>query len=44
MAGTFTGKKILMHVSEKQFKYFVLLLILITGVVTLSKVVFFAVK
>jgi uncharacterized protein len=38
VAGTFMGKKILNHVSEKQFKGFVLVLVFITGVVTLTSV------
>lgn len=40
IAGTFIGKKILTRVSEEQFKSIVLILVLITGIVTLSKVVF----
>jgi len=39
--GTFIGKKILEKISEAQFKYIVLGLILVTGIVTLSKVLFF---
>ena len=38
IAGTFIGKKILNQISEQQFKSIVLILILITGIVTLSKV------
>lgn len=37
--GTFIGKKILTRISETQFKTIVLILVLITGIVTLSKVV-----
>jgi uncharacterized membrane protein YfcA len=37
--GTFIGKKILKHISQQQFKYIVLGLILVTGIVTLVKVV-----
>jgi hypothetical protein len=40
VAGTYFGKKILKHVSEKQFKSIVLILVLITGISTLLKVVF----
>ncbi|APA00157.1 sulfite exporter TauE/SafE family protein [Flavobacterium commune] len=40
IAGTFIGKKILERISETQFKSIVLILILITGIVTLSKVLF----
>lgn len=36
--GTFIGKKILGRISEAQFKSIVLVLILITGIVTLSKI------
>lgn len=36
--GTYTGKKILKLVSEKLFKTIVLFLVLITGIVTLSKI------
>lgn len=36
--GTYIGKQILSKVSENQFKYFVLILVLITGITTLSKV------
>lgn len=39
VVGTFTGKKILTRVSEKQFKSIVLILVLLTGVVTLSKII-----
>lgn len=37
--GTFIGKKILTKISEIQFKYIVLLLILATGIITLLKVI-----
>jgi len=37
--GTFIGKKILDRVSEKQFKSIVLVLILITGIVSLLKII-----
>ncbi|MBI3233345.1 MAG: sulfite exporter TauE/SafE family protein [Bacteroidetes bacterium] len=40
VAGTFIGKKILNRVSQKLFKSIVLVLVLITGAVTLSKIVF----
>lgn len=40
IVGTFIGKKILTRISEKQFKSIVLVLVLVTGIVTLSKVVF----
>jgi uncharacterized membrane protein YfcA len=39
IAGTFIGKKILARISEEQFKSIVLILILITGVITLAKVI-----
>jgi uncharacterized membrane protein YfcA len=39
VVGTFIGKKILTRVSEKQFKSIVLILILLTGIVTLSKII-----
>ena len=39
VVGTFTGKKILTRVSEKQFKSIVLILVLLTGIVTLSKII-----
>jgi uncharacterized membrane protein YfcA len=39
VVGTFTGKKILTRVSEKQFKSFVLILVMLTGIVTLSKII-----
>lgn len=39
VAGTFIGKQILTHVSEKQFKAAVLVLVLATGIATLVKVV-----
>lgn len=38
IAGTYIGKKILMRVSEMQFKKIVLVLILITGLVTLVQI------
>ncbi|MFN8286635.1 MAG: sulfite exporter TauE/SafE family protein [Chitinophagales bacterium] len=38
LAGTYLGKLILNYVSNKQFKTFVLFLVLITGIVTLYKV------
>ncbi len=37
IAGTYFGKRILKHVSETQFKSLVLILILLTGIITLSK-------
>lgn len=40
IAGTFIGKKILTRISEKQFKSFVLILVLITGIVTLVKIIY----
>lgn len=40
IVGTFIGKKILERISEAQFKSIVLVLIFITGIVTLSKVLF----
>jgi uncharacterized protein len=39
IAGTFAGKKILSHVSDSQFKSIVLVLVSITGIVTLVKAV-----
>lgn len=39
IAGTFIGKKILTRVSEQQFKSIVLILVLLTGIVTFSKLV-----
>ena len=39
VAGTFVGKKILTKVSERVFKVLVLILILATGVVTLTKMI-----
>jgi uncharacterized membrane protein YfcA len=36
--GTYIGKKILEHISEEQFKSIVLILVLITGIITLTKV------
>jgi len=38
--GTYIGKKILERISQEQFKSTVLVLILITGVITLGKVIF----
>lgn len=38
VAGTFIGKRILMHVSETQFKSIVLIAVLITGILMLYKV------
>lgn len=38
--GTYLGKRILNHVSEEQFKTFVLAMILLTGVATLMKFLF----
>lgn len=40
IAGTFIGKKILLKVSEKQFRSMVLILVFITGVVTFYRVAF----
>ena len=40
IVGTFAGKEILTRVSEKQFKSIVLILVLVTGIVTLSKIIF----
>ncbi|MBA2614097.1 MAG: sulfite exporter TauE/SafE family protein [Bacteroidetes bacterium] len=37
IVGTYFGKKLLMLFSENQFKYLVLILILIVGIITLSK-------
>lgn len=37
LVGTFIGKKILDYVSERQFKFMVLILVLITGLATLAK-------
>lgn len=39
--GTFIGKKILEKISESQFKFIVLGLILVTGIITLMKFLFF---
>jgi uncharacterized membrane protein YfcA len=39
IAGTYVGKVILERVSEKQFRYFVLILVLITGLFTLWTVI-----
>jgi hypothetical protein len=41
VVGTFVGKKILNKISEKQFKSLVLILILLTGIVTLSKIIIY---
>jgi uncharacterized membrane protein YfcA len=38
IAGTFVGKKILTRMSEKQFKSIVLFLVLITGIITIFKI------
>ena len=40
IVGTYIGKKILEHISQEQFKSTVLVLILITGVITLGKVIY----
>jgi uncharacterized membrane protein YfcA len=40
IAGTFIGKKILNHISEQQFKSFVLILALLTGLATLSRIIY----
>jgi uncharacterized membrane protein YfcA len=40
IVGTYIGKKILQHFSQVQFKNFVLVLILGTGVYTLLKFIF----
>ncbi len=40
VVGTYIGKKILEKISEEKFKGIVLILVLITGVMTLSKVIF----
>lgn len=37
IAGTYIGKKILSKISEKQFRLFVLLMILLTGIISLAK-------
>ncbi len=39
IAGTFIGKKILTKVSEDRFKHFVLILVFLTGAVTLVKII-----
>jgi uncharacterized protein len=39
VAGTFIGKKILNHISEQQFKGLVLLLVFLTGAVTMTTVI-----
>lgn len=41
IAGTYIGKKILNKISEEKFKSMVLLLIFITGIVTLFKIILF---
>lgn len=38
VVGTYIGKKILSKISEEQFKSIVLILVLLTGIVTLSKI------
>jgi uncharacterized membrane protein YfcA len=40
IVGTFIGKKILNHISQKRFKIIVLLLVLCTGIVTMLKFLF----
>ena len=40
IVGTYIGKKILEKISEERFKGIVLILILITGIITLSKIIF----
>jgi len=40
IAGTYIGKRLLAHISEIQFKSIVLLLVLMTGIFTLSKIIF----
>jgi len=40
IVGTYIGKKILSQISETQFKSIVLVLILITGIITLFKIIF----
>ena len=42
--GTYIGKKILERMSEKQFKQTVLVLVLITGIISLGKVIFPSIK
>ena len=44
IAGTFIGKKILHYISEEQFKSIVLILVLFTGVLTLSKIIYSSAK
>lgn len=39
IAGTFIGKLFLTKISEKQFKSIVLILVLVTGIITLTKVI-----
>jgi len=41
IVGTYLGKKILFYISEEKFKSIVLILILITGIITLSKIILF---
>ena len=41
IAGTYIGKLILNRISQEKFKLIVLLLILITGIITILKIVFF---
>jgi len=38
ITGTFIGKKILIRISEEQFKSFVLILVLLTGIITFIKI------
>ncbi len=42
--GTYIGKKILEKMSEKQFKQTVLILVLVTGIISLGKVIFPSIK
>jgi hypothetical protein len=42
--GTYIGKKILTKMSEKQFKQTVLVLVLITGLISLGKIIFPSIK
>ncbi len=42
--GTYIGKKILAKMSEKQFKQTVLILVLVTGIISLGKVLFPSIK
>jgi uncharacterized protein len=41
IAGTFIGKKILTRISESQFRSSVLILVLLTGIVTLAKLILY---